>query len=64
MTNEQHKACFGEPGMKDRYAFVSNFYDLTSNLYSGKSIQRCKIALPDHELLLVRARSKAGVIGE
>ena len=50
--------------MKDRYAFVSHFYDLTSNLYSGKSIQRCKIALPDHELLLVRARSKAGVIGE
>lgn len=34
--------------MKDRYAFVGHFYDLISNLYSGKSIQRCKVAMLDH----------------
>ena len=30
--------------MKDRYAIVGPVYDLISNLYSGKSIQRCKVA--------------------
>lgn len=30
--------------MKDRYAVVGPAYDLISNLYSGKSIQRCKVA--------------------
>jgi demethylmenaquinone methyltransferase/2-methoxy-6-polyprenyl-1,4-benzoquinol methylase len=30
--------------MFDRYAVVGHFYDFTSNLYSGKSIQRCKVA--------------------
>lgn len=30
--------------MSDRYAVVGHFYDFTSNLYSGKSIQRCKVA--------------------
>lgn len=34
--------------MKDRYAFIGHFYDLVSNLYSGKSIQRCKVAMLDH----------------
>jgi demethylmenaquinone methyltransferase/2-methoxy-6-polyprenyl-1,4-benzoquinol methylase len=30
--------------MKDRYAVVGPAYDLISNLYSGKSIQHCKVA--------------------
>ena len=30
--------------MFDRYTIVGHFYDFVSNLYSGKSIQNCKIA--------------------
>ena len=30
--------------MKDRYAIVGPVYDLISNIYSGKSIQHCKVA--------------------
>lgn len=34
--------------MKDNYKFVGHFYDFLSNIYSGKSIQHCKVAMLDH----------------
>ncbi|WP_137937617.1 class I SAM-dependent methyltransferase [Chitinivorax sp. B] len=34
--------------MKDHYKFIGHFYDLLSNLYSGKSIKHCKVAMLDH----------------
>lgn len=40
MTNGQHEGILESSGMKDRYAVVGHFYDLISNLYSVKSIQK------------------------
>ncbi|NWN92574.1 class I SAM-dependent methyltransferase [Marinobacter adhaerens] len=35
--------------MRDRYRYIGPVYDFLSNLYSGKNIHRCKVAMLDLE---------------
>lgn len=37
--------------MKDKYKVIGPVYDLLSNFYSGKSIQDCKVAMLDVEIV-------------